>query len=345
MLHRHFTKLASSGNCNQQNNIIRILSYFYSSTSAISSPKFPIPQYNNVKSEPMPKSILTLLSQLDVANAIRPSFNSQTPLLLPNLLANCDAMHFWKSLEYWRLAVGEDTPIEVEVGKAYNTGSERVTMMFGEYLNYLTLCMEHENKEYEEYQKTGDAEKQQTDLEVAYLAQNEMFPQVINDIKIPEFCDDAKYTVGEGKLYHSMLWMGPRHTVTPLHYDPLDNLLMQICGYKRVLLFPPDKEQDDDDDEKELDDQEKMARIMKRATQTKIDKSSWHYAGQDGAQYNTSAVDDIENPDFVKFPSFKAAPTPYECILGPGDVLYIPSKWWHHVRSLEFSVSANAWWR
>ena len=143
MLHRHFTKLGSSGNCKQHN--IRISSYFYSSTSSASSPKFPIPQYNGGKSEPMPKSILPLSSQLDVANAIRPSFSSQTPLLLPNLLGNCDAIHFWKSLEYWRLAVGEDTPIEVEVGKAYNKGSERVTMMFGEYLNYLSLCMEHEN--------------------------------------------------------------------------------------------------------------------------------------------------------------------------------------------------------
>ena len=123
MLHRHFVKFAakSSGCCNQHN--IRILSYFYSSTSVTSSPKFPIPQYNG-KSEPMPKSILTLSSQLDVANAIRPSFNAQTPLLLPNLLDNCDAIHFWKSLDYWRLAVGEDTPIEAEVGKAYNKGSE-----------------------------------------------------------------------------------------------------------------------------------------------------------------------------------------------------------------------------
>ena len=137
MLRRHLTKLARSGGCDCKHNL-RISSYFFSSTSATSSPKFPIPQYNG-KSEPMPKSMLPLSSQLDVANAIRPSFNAQTPLLLPYLLGNCDAIHFWKSLEYWRLAVGEDTPIEVEVGKAYNKGSERVTMMFGEYLNYLSL--------------------------------------------------------------------------------------------------------------------------------------------------------------------------------------------------------------
>ena len=72
---------------------------------------------------------------------------------------------------------------------------------------------------------------------------------------------------------------------------------------------------------------------------------SWHYAGADDNQYNTSAVD-IEKPDHTRFPDFKAlGPIPYECVLGPGGGLYIPKKWWHHVRSLEMSVSTNVWWR
>jgi lysine-specific demethylase 8 len=34
-----------------------------------------------------------------------------------------------------------------------------------------------------------------------------------------------------------------------------------------------------------------------------------------------------------------------ELELGPGDVLYIPSPWWHQVRSCtEFNVSINFWW-
>jgi hypothetical protein len=76
------------------------------------------------------------------------------------------------------------------------------------------------------------------------------------------------------------------------------------------------------------------------------DSNPWHYAGKNGNQYNTSAVD-IEYPDRGKFPNFFKASTsvPYECVLGPGDALFIPKRWWHHVRSIEMSVSANVWWR
>lgn len=242
--------------------------------------------------------------------------------------------------------MGEDFPVEVEVGKSYSSGN-RVTMMFGEYLSYLTLCMEQEGKEFEEYQLRQqhphlEGKKQLSDekeqLDVAYLAQNELFQQVIKDIPIPHFCENHGHDIGEGKLYHTMLWMGPMNTVSPLHFDPLDNLLMQVVGWKRVLLFPPD----DQSDGTEEDDENNNGFPTRRNVSN---EPSWHYAGINGNQYNTSAVD-VENPDHSEYPNFKElAPTPYECILGPGDGLYIPKKWWHHVRSLEMSVSANVWWR
>jgi hypothetical protein len=30
--------------------------------------------------------------------------------------------------------------------------------------------------------------------------------------------------------------------------------------------------------------------------------------------------------------------------LAPGDAIYIPRRWWHHVRTLVSSVSVNLWW-
>ena len=216
------------------------------------------------------------------------------------------------------MAVGEDMDVDVEIGKGYNSG-QRVTMRFGEYLDYLALCVEND---------TIDSSRTD-EVDVAYLAQNELFPQVQSDVPIPAFCCEpsGSYDVGEGKLYHTMLWMGPRNTVSPLHFDPLDNLLIQLVGWKRILLFPPNgNSKASEEDHCESDD------------------NLWHYAGVNGNQYNTSAVD-IENPNYDTHPNFKLAPVPFECTMGPGDVLYIPSKWWHHVRSLEFSVSANIWWR
>ena len=283
-------------------------------------PKQSPPTYH-VKTQPVPMSQMHHIRWLseehqhDIANTLRSHFNHQTPHLLRHLYSKCDAIYFWRSLEYWRMAVGEDMDVEVEVGKGYNSG-ERVTTKFGAYLDYLSLCTENDEKN-----TSGDATK-----EVAYLAQNELFPQVKDDIPIPSLCcePDGYFNVGEGKLYHTMLWMGPENTVSPLHYDPLDNILIQVVGWKRVLMFPPVG----------------SSALVSNGSDDKL----WHYAGVDGNQYNTSAVD-VETPNYKKYPNFQFAPVAFECILGPGDALYIPRKWWHHVRSLEFSVNANIWWR
>lgn len=56
---------------------------------------------------------------------------------------------------------------------------------------------------------------------------------------------------------------------------------------------------------------------------------------------------DFENPDFQQFPKLKEA-RGMETVLGPGDVLYIPIYWWHHVESkmnAGYTVSINFWYK
>ena len=66
------------------------------------------------------------------------------------------------------------------------------------------------------------------------------------------------------------------------------------------------------------------------------------YPHPEGLLTNTSQVD-VENPDFERFPLFKDAPY-IATILKPGDMLYIPPKCWHYVRSLSVSFSVSFWW-
>jgi ribosomal protein L16 Arg81 hydroxylase len=96
----------------------------------------------------------------------------------------------------------------------------------------------------------------------------------------------------------------------------LDNLLIQLVGRKRVTL------------------------LSKEAEPTCL------YAGQSHDQQpNTSAVD-VESPDLKRFPRFEAVRERLQStVLEPGDVLFVPSKWWHHVRSLDWSITVNVWWR
>ncbi|XP_042654565.1 bifunctional peptidase and arginyl-hydroxylase JMJD5 isoform X3 [Tyto alba] len=60
-------------------------------------------------------------------------------------------------------------------------------------------------------------------------------------------------------------------------------------------------------------------------------------------QQNFLAQVDVEDPDLVKFPNFRKAAF-QSCILMPGQVLFIPVKYWHYVKSLDISFSVSFWW-
>jgi lysine-specific demethylase 8 len=53
---------------------------------------------------------------------------------------------------------------------------------------------------------------------------------------------------------------------------------------------------------------------------------------------------DAEQPDLARFPLFGSAPY-FELTLHAGDMLYIPPRWWHYLRSLSTSFSVSFWWR
>ena len=57
---------------------------------------------------------------------------------------------------------------------------------------------------------------------------------------------------------------------------------------------------------------------------------------------NNSHVD-IDAPDPQAHPRFEDAPF-HQCVLAPGELLYIPRHAWHYVRSLEVSFSVSFWW-
>src|SRR5258708_27194552 len=55
----------------------------------------------------------------------------------------------------------------------------------------------------------------------------------------------------------------------------------------------------------------------------------------------------LRNPDFERYPKFREAlAAAHAGELGPGDAIFIPPLWWHHVESLEpFNLLVNYWWR
>ncbi len=156
-------------------------------------------------------------------------------------------------------------------------------------------------------------EQKQEHTPVGYLAQHQLFdqiPELQMDISVPTYCCLTSEDSDQDDV-NINAWFGPKGTISPLHHDPQNNLLAQVVGSKYIKLFSRD--------------------------QTDL------LYPHEGLLDNTSQVD-VENVDWKKFPNFKQAKA-MECVLKPGDLLFIPPKCWHYVRSLEISFSVSFWWK
>lgn len=113
------------------------------------------------------------------------------------------------------------------------------------------------------------------------------------------------------------IWIGNRTTVAA-HYDAMDNVACVCAGRRRFTVFPPDQ----------------LENLY-------IGPIDFTPGGQ-----QISLVD-FDAPDFERFPRFaEAMKHAQTVVLEPGDAIFIPSMWWHHVKGLEsFNILVNHWWR
>jgi hypothetical protein len=112
------------------------------------------------------------------------------------------------------------------------------------------------------------------------------------------------------------IWIG-NHTIASCHYDAPNNLACCVDGKRRFTMIPPEQIQN-------------------------------LYPGPLDPTPGGQAVSlvDFANPDFERFPSFRAALAAAQVAeVGPGDAVFIPSMWWHHIEALSpFNTLINYWW-
>lgn len=112
------------------------------------------------------------------------------------------------------------------------------------------------------------------------------------------------------------IWVGNRTEVST-HFDLSHNIACVVAGRRRFTLFPPDQ----------------LANLY-------VGPLDFTMAGQPASMVA------LNEPDFQRYPRFREAlAAARRGELGPGDAIYIPALWWHHVDALSsFNVLVNYWW-
>ena len=137
-------------------------------------------------------------------------------------------------------------------------------------------------------------------------------PPYLGNLELRELNRLCHWPTYFDKMGPPRFWVGPAGTVTPLHCDYDDNIFAQVWGRKRIMLSPPHHD-------------------------------AFLYPSEANAILFGSPFDP-EAPDFARFPLARQASI-IECLVEPGDMLYVPAGWYHQVRALTFSLSSNRWAR
>ncbi len=136
------------------------------------------------------------------------------------------------------------------------------------------------------------------------------------DTCLPGFREENDVDLGQRDALAS-IWIGNRTRIAA-HYDLPDNLACVAAGHRRFTLFPP----------------EQLSNLY-------VGPLDFTPAGQ------AISLVDFTKPDLARFPRFAQAMEHAQVAeLGPGDAIFIPSMWWHHIEALDpFNVLVNYWWR
>lgn len=121
---------------------------------------------------------------------------------------------------------------------------------------------------------------------------------------------------GHGVESPPTIWIGNR-TIASCHYDAPNNLACCAVGKRRFTVFPP----------------EQIFNLYPGPLEP-----------TPGGQ--AVSVVDFANPDYERHPRFREALAAGQSAeLEPGDAVFVPSMWWHHVEGLSsFNTLVNYWW-
>ncbi|KAM6459323.1 bifunctional peptidase and (3S)-lysyl hydroxylase JMJD7 [Liasis olivaceus] len=156
----------------------------------------------------------------------------------------------------------------------------------------------------------------------------EEFPELIGDVE-PEI---PWMSEALGKKPDAVnFWLGESAAVTSLHKDHYENLYCVISGEKHFLLHPPS------------DRPFIPYELYPPATYHISEDGSFDVLEDKTAEKVPWIPLDPINPDLEQYPEYAQA-KPLRCTVKSGEMLYLPSLWFHHVQQSYGCIAVNFWY-
>ncbi|KAM4624684.1 bifunctional peptidase and (3S)-lysyl hydroxylase JMJD7 isoform 2-T3 [Polymixia lowei] len=135
-----------------------------------------------------------------------------------------------------------------------------------------------------------------------------------------------------GKLPDAVnFWLGEASAVTSVHKDHYENLYCVISGEKHFILLPPtDRPSIPYGLYQPAVYRQRADGVFEVVDQTHSEKVPW------------IPLDPL-NPDLERYPDYRNT-RPLHCTVKAGEMLYLPSLWFHHVRQSHGCIAVNFWY-
>eukprot|EP01041_Mallomonas_annulata_P001987 gene1987-3865_t len=145
-------------------------------------------------------------------------------------------------------------------------------------------------------------------------------------------------------LNHYFIWLAKGHTRGPIHYDMYENIYSVIRGSKTFEIFHPMQ----------------TTEMYETISSYRSGHLLYEWTKEQGGKFWSLPISSTEksflpfspvnitNPNYTLFPEHKKA-RKLTCKLNEGDILYLPSYWWHEVsgepaENEDISIAINAFY-